>query len=89
MTPLERVARAICEAFGSDPDARSFAFDEREAAHWELWIAEARAAIDAMKSPSKVQIKAGANVRACIVSNAEEIAAMIYADMIDAALKEK
>lgn len=46
---VERVARAICEAEGIDPDRDSFPSNGHRGPCWELFENQARAAIAAMR----------------------------------------
>lgn len=48
---IERVARAICEANGADPDS-----DDYRQADWRDYQDEARAAIEAMHSPYTITV---------------------------------
>lgn len=85
---IERVARAICTANGGDPDS-----DDHRQPTWRDYVPEARAAIEAMREPSRVMIKAGRkspDVRGgtsdCDVSPFPNNTITRYQAMIDAAL---
>lgn len=57
-TMIERVARAICNASGIDPDRKykSSDYSERTSPHefaWHEFQPEARAAIEAMRNPTE------------------------------------
>jgi hypothetical protein len=58
MTDLERIARAICKANNMDPDAQ-FGRSPR----WNVYVVDARAAVEAMMTPSDAVLKAGVNYR--------------------------
>lgn len=75
---IERVARAICKADGQDPDHEGELTDEGTF-QWQSYVTDARAAIEAMREPTKAMIAA------CYP---DEDAGLIWRDMIDAALKE-
>ena len=69
MNMVEKVARAICEAQGDDPDYLEpgdahgidayFSDGEPAFRRWKNYIREARAAIEAMREPSNAILKAG------------------------------
>lgn len=63
-TMIERVARAICNAAGIDPDGKfkSSDYSARTAPHeyaWHEFLPEARAAIEAMRDPTEGMLHAG------------------------------
>lgn len=53
---VERVARAVCKANGTDPDN-----DDFPPCDWRNYVPEANAAIAAMREPTGAMIDAGAN----------------------------
>lgn len=76
MTMIERVARALAQADGFHADAKSNDSDEVPA--WHLYREMARAAIQAMREPTKAMRHA----------SDFETAEIKYPAMIDAALSE-
>lgn len=83
-TMIERVSRAICIAAKLDPDRKG---NETEF-HWQEFVGEAAAAIEAMRTPTQGMIEAGADsytVDGTYGATEEEISE-IYQAMIDAAL---
>lgn len=55
---VERVARSICAAGGSDPDASAGWLLQPGRKLWENHVTEARAAIEAMREPTPGMIEA-------------------------------
>ena len=83
---VERVARAICRAMWGDdcPLMTAAAFEEE---HWSQTLAEARAAIAAMREPTEAMLGAGQRPpRAPFRYVAEESLLLRWQAMIDAAL---
>ncbi|MBA8799158.1 hypothetical protein FHW77_002877 [Agrobacterium sp. RC10-4-1] len=84
-TMIERVARAICVASGLDPD-RPFSSSnysketEPQEFAWHEYLPEARAAINAMREPTRAMHEAGLETTG--------MPGNTFRDMIDAALKE-
>ena len=56
-TDLERIARAICKANNMDPDAQFGCFPR-----WNVYVADARAAVEAMMTVSDAACEAGYKV---------------------------
>ena len=54
MTMVERVARALCEQHGLDPDEIISVDVDAPVVRWTDWTGLARAAIEAMREPSRV-----------------------------------
>lgn len=82
MTMIERVARAIAKSAHGDDEG------------WAAWVDEARAAIEALRVPTRRMIEAGCNPPHDMVyrdSRADEErarSAAVFGAMIDAALSE-
>lgn len=55
---IERVARAIAEASGEDPDGPTGSLLNEGQLIWQQYAAPARAAIEAMAEPTKIQLDA-------------------------------
>jgi|JI10StandDraft_1071094.scaffolds.fasta_scaffold417910_1 hypothetical protein len=55
---IERVARAICRA-NCTPDMSAEDIDCQEENAWDMWVPEARAAIEAMRTPTEAMVKEG------------------------------
>lgn len=89
---IKRVARNICLANQMDPDAKSHI--DGNASHWEDYIKDARAAIEAMREPTEamdlalkmtMQPPSGFDHPDAIAEF--DLARAAYAAMIDEALK--
>lgn len=80
MTPLERAARAICEAEGLDPNARN----PLGHANWTSYISAARAVLLAIREPSDAMREQGYYE----IAYGENGAKAIWQRMIDVALEE-
>ena len=78
---VERVARAICRAMWGDdcPLMTAAAFEEE---HWSQTLADARAAIAAMREPTEAMCEAGKR------GGTVGAAAASWRAMVDAALAE-
>lgn len=76
---IERVARAICAANREAPDSD---LNNYGAPAWQMYVADAAAAIEAMREPSNEMIDAAANLPDVFGMGDE------YRAMIDAALQE-
>ena len=88
MTPLEAAARAICRAehilrIGNE---RTEEIDRRVEEYWKLHVSSARAAIEAIREPSKAMEEAGR--REMGMDEWEGTASNVWRAMIDAALAE-
>lgn len=94
---IERVARALWSKAKDEPTRRSvgFSFENDPLRLW--WIDQARAAIEAMREPTKMMLNSTADVvvyyddfalndGTCYMS--EDSAEQAFKSMIDAALKE-
>lgn len=85
MTPIEKVARAICISW-AEPD-------ELDSSQWQMYVPEARAAIKAMREPSPEMLDAfvARALQVSIAGDGEwtEYAKAQWATMIDAALRIK
>lgn len=57
---IERMARAMCEAAGNLPDEYAAFFGGKTARHWQMMKPVARAALIAMREPTKAMLKAKA-----------------------------
>ena len=87
---IERVARAICEANGRDPDelcADYMMEKDRVAAgnparEWEIWEDDARAAIAAMNPPTEAMVHQGWSRS----GSSKERVRTIYAVMVEEGL---
>lgn len=86
---IERVARALCVADGLDPDADwrrsdqsmlAVAIPEGEEQRWRTYASYARAAISALREPTKEMIRAAAQVEKPLLYE------KYWKAMIDAAL---
>ena len=77
---IERVARAICVANDSEPDAPNGAVGPL----WKLYDADARAAIKAMREPTDEMIRSGAEGSG---EDSDCVAICAWRAMIDEALK--
>ena len=89
-TKVEQVARAISIDLGEDPDARDVLILGRDGKrpHWEGFESTARAAIEAMRTPTEAMRRAGA--AAMPVCFDEEAGAIsCWQAMHDAILKEE
>lgn len=73
---IERVARAICETTSGTGDDHQ----------WEMFVDEARAAIEAMREPTPQMVDSG---MACEAGTFEEDIQRIFKTMIDTALSEQ
>jgi len=80
-TMVERVARVICGETINPDD--TFADGTP---YWRLYTNEARAAIKAMRMPTRVMIEAGAKGSG---EDSEAVAIITWEAMIDAALAEE
>jgi hypothetical protein len=85
MKMVERVARALSIADGMHPDACSNDADETPA--WSLYLASARAAIEAMRIPNDAVEEAIWSVD-CTGELPTESVDLVWAKAIDAALSE-
>ena len=86
---VERVARALCESNGSDPDALHFQIpdDEYQEPAWKAYVFEARAAIEAMREPDDEMVEAACQATFIPVSlTGEQTHRLGYRAMLDAAL---
>lgn len=94
MTKLEEVARALCATYGDDPDRLAPAlvvtkvyggyqgsFSGTEEPRWKAYVHQARAAIEALRTPSEGMLSA-------IQPGWHEIARTILWAAIDGALAE-
>lgn len=82
MEMIERVAVALSVADGFHPEATSNDGEDQPA--WTLYVAMAKAAIEAMKVPTDEMVAAGEeNI------NGTEDVSYVFTAMIEAALKEK
>jgi len=92
MNMIEKVARALSIADGMHPDAVSN--DECETPIWELYSDDARAAIEAMRSPTPSMLKAACASMSPEKRPTEKFVSVKakhgirYRAMIDAALEE-
>ena len=84
---IERVARAICRA-NCTPDMSAEDIDCQEENAWDMWVPEARAAIEAMREPTEEMLYCGDAQISDWDRTHEDVRAAWHA-MIDAALKEK
>lgn len=90
---VEKVARAICRADGVDPDAIGYGLGvqmpkDAEYPLWKAREAQARAAIEAMRTPTEAMRRAGtAAMPVCFDEEAGAISC--WQAMIDAILKEE
>lgn len=80
---IERVARALCRCRASQPDyVLGWSSVDQEVHYcWNEWVEEARAAIQAMRTPTEAMVDAGYRAAGPPPSQ--------YVAMTDAALKEK
>ena len=76
---IERVARAMCQSDGDDPER-----------YWRDYEVNARAAIEAMREPTEAMIAAGHlnDPLGCDVADAAAVYPAVWEGMINAALSE-
>ena len=84
MSMIERVARAICWANGMDPDL-TLGGDGKNFL-WREYVSQARAAIEAMREPTKAMTESGAYGSG---EDSENAALGAWGAMIAAALSEE
>lgn len=79
---LERVARALCELDGNPPEAKM----EAEAL-WRDYLPEARAALDAIRTPTESMLGVGEVLLNSFAVDADDLEDL-WTSMIDEALSE-
>ena len=92
MTPIERMARAICRAehillFLEGP-WRPGELDAKVDQHWQLHVPAARAALAAIEEPSKEMIQTGNKTTSCGGSCINRAGHRTWTAMIRAALEQ-
>lgn len=88
-TMIEKVARALCEAEGMNPDHESNEDMDEAAKLWTTYRHLARAAIEAMREPTAAMKLAGADKHNGYYHTEEQArddSGLIFTAMIDAAL---
>lgn len=88
---IERVARAICVADGCDPNQESVGIGVQMPAGqkyrlWEVRVAQARAAIEAMREPTEAMADITGRVLSCGYGHVPDDARIVWQAMIDKAL---
>lgn len=78
---VERVARAIARASNDDPDGLTGSLLNEDERYWQHYVKQARAAIEAMREPTKDMRSAAAYYLGQTIDISE-----LYSAMIDAAL---
>ena len=99
MTKIEEVARAICIADGVDPDAVGYGLGAQmpkdvEYPLWKARVAQARAAIRAMREPNEAMIESSYKAGEMKSCNSPEEAKALFRSVlwpaaVDAILEEK
>lgn len=93
MSPVERVARAICEALGVDPDAPNpLDLSHKGLTMWRHHVPAAVAALEEIREPTEEMIKAlwpgEEGIHALRFADKKHVAVDGWRLMIDAAVAE-